>query len=39
MDYVSVIIEAFWQYHIHFAAVLVPAMAIFWVYKMLRKRM
>ena len=35
MDYVSAVIEAFWQYHIAFAAAVVAIIAIRVVYKMI----
>lgn len=35
MDYVSVTIEAFWQYHIAFAAAVVAIVAIRMVYKLI----
>ena len=39
MDYVSVIIEAFWQYHIAFAGGLAAIVAIRIVYKIISSRL
>lgn len=39
MDYVSVIIEAFWQYHIAFAGALAAIVSIKIVYKIISSRL
>lgn len=39
MDYVNVVIEAFWQYHIAFAQCAAALIAIFLVYRLLKGRL